>query len=95
MSVLKEKNNSKINIRWIIDLSISTHICNNVEYFDALSNGGNLEKLTIENKVHINIKGIERTHLKVLSGAINLFNIVYIFDCVTNIISLGKLVIHE
>lgn len=53
VSVLKgekdNKDNSQIKKQWIMDSGASRHICNNVEYFDTLSNEENIGKVIVRN----------------------------------------------
>lgn len=76
-----------------MDLGLSKHLCNDVEYFDALSNKGNLEKVIMGNKTHMNIKGVGGICLKVQSGVTQILpNVRYVLKCIDYIISLGELI---
>lgn len=90
VSMYEKKIDSKNNAKQI-QIWVHLNMYNNVECFDVLSKGGDLGKLTIENKKNMNIEGIGRTCLKVYSRVTKIWlNMMYIPKCVNNIISLGK-----
>lgn len=41
ITVHEKENDSQINVRWIINLGASMHVCNNVKYFNILNKGEN------------------------------------------------------
>ena len=85
-------NDEVAKTKWVMDSTVSKHICRDREMFDTLKTDGKFGHFMLENDEKMKVEGIGSVRMKLHNCAIQTFsNVRFVPFVVVNIISMGEM----